>query len=774
MLTRPFVRFALFSILILCMASLAAATERASREPSLVRLPYKGPGMMAALAERGIEVIALTRDGIDVVADERQLDYLYSLGHPIAVIGTPNMPSALVRLDPDMGLYTTYTELDTMLDSLETNYPGLAERSTIGTSLEGRNIYALKISDNVSIDENEPEVLYMSNLHAREIMTPEITTKFAKYLLENYGTDPQVTNLVNEREIWFVPMINPDGHVYVENNSGGAWWTWWRKNRRDNGDGSFGVDLNRNFSFQWGYDNIGSSPSPANDLYRGAGPFSEPETSAIRDFCAGRNFTVGFSYHSYGELLLFPWGYISGYTPDHEVFLELGNLLVANNGYFNGNVAMGAIYTTNGDSDDWGYGETVEKPGFFLYTPEINSSAQGGFGPDESFIQPTFDLLLDMNMQLLEYGDNPYRVLGPWAPTLAADNTFNNYAIAWTGSDPQDPNPAVDYEVCEFKNIGFVDPDNANAVSPWWDYDGFSVSGARTFEGSGSYYSGQGNNLSNAMTTASFLNVTAESDTFCAQIWYNIETNWDYAYFEVSTDGGVIWQSLPGNITTNFNPNGTNQGNGITGSSPGGIWVKATFPLTAYLGQGVHLRWHYSTDGAVVNEGFYVDVLGPVPTYEAKTVVATGVTATSLFVNPGGIGNYSYQVRARDAEGDYSRWSNVAGFEILTVTAIDDATVPRATRLGANHPNPFNPVTRIPYAVGSDQGSAPVPVRLSIYNVAGQRVATLVNRAVAPGNYEAVWTATTDTGNLAPSGVYFAKLVVGGSDAMVRKLVLLK
>ena len=161
-----------------------------------------------------------------------------------------------------------------------------------------------------------------------------------------------VTNMVDTREIYFIPMVNPDGHVYVEQNHAGPWTTWWRKNRRDNGNGTIGVDINRNYGYQWGYDNLGSSPLTSSQIYRGGSAFSEPETQAIRDFCIARNFSVGFSYHSYGELLLYGWGYIYDYTPDHDVFLAMGDSLISSNGYFAGNPAMGAIYVTNGDTDD--------------------------------------------------------------------------------------------------------------------------------------------------------------------------------------------------------------------------------------------------------------------------------------------------------------------------------------------------------------------------------------------------------------------------------------
>ena len=114
--------------------------------------------------------------------------------------------------------------------------------------------------------------------------------------------------LVDNRELYFIPVINVDGYVYNENtnpNGGGNW----RKNRRDNGGGIFGVDPNRNYSFQWGFNNSGSSPTPSSSTYRGTGPFSEPETQAIRDFVNGQDFTMAFNYHSFSNVLIFPYDY---------------------------------------------------------------------------------------------------------------------------------------------------------------------------------------------------------------------------------------------------------------------------------------------------------------------------------------------------------------------------------------------------------------------------------------------------------------------------------
>jgi hypothetical protein len=762
-----------FVLSIMTIAGFAAA---AGGDQYVVRFPLKGPSVYKSLVEQNIEVLALDRFGhVDVVADSRQLDYLRTIGVPISVIRTPDMQGVAAVLDENLGLYHTYAEMETVLTDLETNYPALADLDVMGTSLEGRNIYVLKISDNVMQSEGEPEVLIMGNHHAREIMTVDITLRFAIYLLENYGIDPTVTAMVDGRDIYIAPMINPDGHVYVEQNHSGSSGTWWRKNRRDNGDGSFGVDLNRNYGYAWGFNNIGSSPDPFNDLYRGTGPFSEPETQTVRDFCNNHRFTMWLSYHSYGELLLYPWGFEATYTDDHDVFLALGDTLTSSNGYFPGNYAMGAIYEVNGDTDDWGYGDTSERDPIFAFTPEVNSSAQGGFGPDDTWIQPTFDLLLPMNMLTLQYADNPYRVVGPWRPTQHPidESSPPQYVVNWTENDPEDPNPITGYDVIEYKNLGSVAQDPANSLSSLWIYDGFTLSGARSYEGSGSYYSGAANYSSHTLRTATFYTVTAETDTFTSQVWYDIETNWDYAYLEVSTDGGLTWETIPGNLTTNYDPNGNNRGNGITGSSSG--WVEAVFPLTSYLGMDLELQYNYVMDASVLEEGIYVDVPGPIPSYESKSLVVSGTTDTTLAIVPHETGDFTYRVRGRDSEDQASAWSNSKTITIDDITAVGDS--PRlASRLGPNYPNPFNPVTRIPYTVGSTESldGRPVKVQLGIYNIAGQRIARVIDRELTPGVYEAVWNGKTDLGRIAPSGVYFARLNVAGEQFLTRKLVLLK
>ncbi len=283
-----------------------------------------------------------------------------------------------------MGGYYTLAEIEADLDEMFSLYPNLiTQKFSIGTSIEGRTIWAVKISDNPNTNEPEPAVGFDALVHAREPQSMATQMYFMWYLLENYGTDPEATYLVNNREIYCVPCFNPDGYEYnrlTDPNGGG----YWRKNRRDNGGGCFGIDLNRNFGYQWGYDNIGSSPDPCSETYRGASAFSEPESQAIRDLAIVKNYGTHFNMHTYGGYILYPWGYIDSETPDSLMYREFAALLTSNSGYAFGSGGQLLGYNSNGSIRDWMYGEQVTKNKIFGYTIEIGDD----FWPQQSQIYP--------------------------------------------------------------------------------------------------------------------------------------------------------------------------------------------------------------------------------------------------------------------------------------------------------------------------------------------------------------------------------------------------
>ena len=289
-----------------------------------------------------------------------------------------------------MGGYYTLEEVWAKLDEMHTNYPNLITVKTIlGTSLEGRNIYAVKISDNPGIDEDEPKVLYTALHHAREPEGMMQMIYFMFYLLNNYGNDPAVTYLLDNRELFFIPVVNADGYRYnqtTDPNGGGMW----RKNRRNNGNGTYGVDLNRNYGpyEYWNAPNGGSSDNSGSEVYRGTAPFSEPETQTVRNFLYSRNIKNCLNYHTYGNLLIYPYGALEIETPDSIIFREYSRDMTQFNRYVYGTDQQTVGYSTRGNSDDYMYdGEMDLKGKIYSMTPEVGSYLDG-FWPPESRILP--------------------------------------------------------------------------------------------------------------------------------------------------------------------------------------------------------------------------------------------------------------------------------------------------------------------------------------------------------------------------------------------------
>ena len=245
---------------------------------------------------------------------------------------------------------------------------------------------------------------------ARSLMIP---LAIADSLLLNYGSNPRFTEFVDQREIWIVPTVNPDGFVYVENVN-----TNWRKNRRNNG-GSFGVDLNRNYDYQWGHDDNGSSSFPSSDIYRGPSPASEPEIQAVQNFVNSRSFVFSISYHSYGNWWLWGPGYKPGLGVDQDVFAGYGEHVASLNGYEPGNPASGTIYITNGSADDWLHNSPAHAK-IYGMTPEVGGPSDG-FYPPESRIGPLILENMETAWLALEHADREAGVPATLADVRAAD-----------------------------------------------------------------------------------------------------------------------------------------------------------------------------------------------------------------------------------------------------------------------------------------------------------------------------------------------------------------
>jgi len=283
-----------------------------------------------------------------------------------------------------MGGYQTYAEMLSTLDKMAEMYPNLiSARQPIGDfeTHENRPVYWLKVSDNPNQDEaTEPEVLYTAVHHAREPNSLSQIIFYLWYLLENYEDDPEVQFLVDNTEMYFIPCINPDGYIYNEttNPNGGGLW---RKNRWESNGEVYGVDLNRNYGFEWGADNNGSSPDPNSQVYRGETAFSEPETQAVKYFCEQHEFQIALNYHTHGNLLIHPWGYNDTPTAEDALFKGMGNVMIRENNFTMGTGTETVGYVVNGGSDDWMYGESDTKAPIYSYTPEVGPNSFGFWPP---------------------------------------------------------------------------------------------------------------------------------------------------------------------------------------------------------------------------------------------------------------------------------------------------------------------------------------------------------------------------------------------------------
>ena len=328
----------------------------------------------------------------------------------------------------------------------------IAKAVSIGQSVNGQDIIALKISKNARElkDGRKPAVLYLSAQHAREWITPEMNRRLMHYILDNYGSDSQITRLVNENELWFVPVANPDGYDFTFSPGNRLW----RKNLRDNNvDGTIapgdGVDLNRNFATKWGYDNEGSSPNPGSETYRGPGPNSEPESQALEAFVGRVGFEFFVNYHSAAELLLYGTGWqVSTPTPDDVIYEAMAgdDANPAVEGYDPDISAE--LYTTNGDTDT----HMTELFGTLGFTPEmatcesasqedpndewIDTDCDSGFNfpDDEDLIQAEFERNIPFALSVAESAsdpDDPQSVVGRTAEDFRVDTFDVSYG------DPQ-------------------------------------------------------------------------------------------------------------------------------------------------------------------------------------------------------------------------------------------------------------------------------------------------------------------------------------------------
>ena len=341
----------------------------------------------------------------------------------LTLLGLTVGPAAAADFPAKDSRYHNYAEMVADINAVEAAKPSIVWVFSIGKSYQGREIWMAKISDNVQADENEPEVLFDALHHAREHMTVEQALYLLHLLADGYGSDTKITNLVDSREILIIFMLNPDGAEFDLTCGGShAPYCAWRKNRQPNCSGcQYGTDLNRNYGYRWACCG-GSSGSTSSETYRGKSAFSAPETRVFRDLVNARvkngvqQITAHITFHTNGQLILWPYGYTRKDIPpdmsslDHAIFVTMGKAMASLNGYKA--EQSSDLYITDGDQIDWLYGaHRIFSFTWELYPPET-ATVWGDHYPADENIAPQTARNRGALLYFIDIAGCPYRAVG--------------------------------------------------------------------------------------------------------------------------------------------------------------------------------------------------------------------------------------------------------------------------------------------------------------------------------------------------------------------------
>ena len=583
----------------------------------------------------------------------------------------------------DFGGFYTYNEMLNELDDMHNQYPNLISERVdlkdysytntphIHETYEGRFLQLVKISDNPEIVEDEPQILYTALHHAREPGSMQQLIYFMWYLLENYDSNNSIKQIIDNSELYFVPCVNPDGYVYNETSepSGGGMW---RKNRRDN----HGVDNNRNYSYVDGNGNevwntSGTSSNPNGSTYAGDEPFSEAENKAIRYLVESKNFKLALNNHTYGNLLLYPYGYdYNQPTEDNDIYEFITSELVSENNY--DNIISADLYPAAGDSDDFMYGMLITEDNqirekIFAMTPEIGSS----FWPQSSTIEDLCKGMLKLNLTAAKMIGNYAKLKDNTSNFVSNLNFESNFSVQRLGisnvgeffisvipvsSNIEDISSSISIgpiEIGEIFNDSFyiaLDESIEEGDSIIYKYvlnnglydeeitvtkiygqtqiiiedesDNFSNFWNDNSEWSNTYeeylspetsitdspYSNYSNNSEEIIQLTDPINL---SGFVYAEINFdakwNIESGYDYVQLEISNDNGNSWIPQCGKYTKIGIETHDYAFDEPLYDGNQSQWINESILLSDYIGDEIFVRFKLYSDGGLRRDGFYFD-----------------------------------------------------------------------------------------------------------------------------------------------------------------------
>ena len=400
----------LLCFFIICSSLAFKPIEKASSELQVVKIDASTKEERTKISSLGVSIEEVYDHYIVGFCHEKELAKLSKQGFNFRV---QSLPAFLLDFPPSDSAFHNLKELNDEILALSQTYASIMTLSSIGKSVEGKDLTMIRISGHQNKEGEKQAIIFLGTHHAREHLSTEVPFYLTKYLVENYGKDEKVTQLIDEREIWIIPLVNPDGTDY--DVKGNKPYKWWRKNRQGKGAGSvYGVDLNRNYGYKWGGEGAGDSPD--SETYRGETAFSEPETQAVKTFIeAHPNITTLLTYHTFSELILYPWGHQYDSIEDQKA-LRVHEVMAQTMGRMTGYKPQQSsdLYITSGDTTDWSFGEH----GIISFTFELYPASlwEGGFYPPASVIQDVVNNNIPSALYLIDYADNPYRVLSGMKP----------------------------------------------------------------------------------------------------------------------------------------------------------------------------------------------------------------------------------------------------------------------------------------------------------------------------------------------------------------------
>jgi len=651
-------------------------------------------------------------DRIEIVADQVTIDRLVQAGVQHQVIRLLSKRSV-----PD---YQSYEEVNLMMYAYNSFFPDITEIVEIGVSHRHQHpIYGLIISDNPGEREDETVVWIDGVHHAREPMGMMSCLVLMENLINNYGLDSAVTQLVNELEIWIVPILNPDGYKYfIESTTNSPWW---RKNQRDNnGNGQFdygydGVDLNRNYDSAWSTSNSGST-DPSSWVYRGPAPFSESEVAAKKYWVEYLRPIAGITYHSYGEIIYYKSG-INGHTTSETALIDdfaqqMAVRLPQQDG--TGTYTTGASWGEAPMSYYWAY----EKAGVFEMLVETGSLANG-FVPEFTIAQQVAADNLDGAMYVLERS-----VLGPGI----RGHVFSNF-----------DNSAIEAQV---------------KISEYWD-PGMSPRMTEPTFGRFNRFTTQGN-----------FTLEIQAPGYAPDTLSGITVGNSWIAVEIGLDPIAVINLLA--VEIDDDSTGLSLGNSDHLINSGEqVELNVAVTNSGFLTSGAISIKLESNDPYVIllDSTQSLDPLAPDSIADSQAALAFAVVTDCP-------AEHQLQLAVKIVDTIGAPWSTELTFPVyeLTVAVNSDIsrTIPVEFALHPNYPNPFNPTTTIGYDLPVN-----AKVNIAIYELLGKQVTTLVNETQLAGTKSIIWDATDATGTAVTSGVYFYRLQAGNFQK-TGKMVLLK